>query len=60
MPRPRLPEEHGTERGFQQHKARKTMACAGCLVAHASHERSRARGRLCAPGLGWPLEARRA
>ena len=59
MPKPRLPREHGTERGYRQHAADRTIAGRGCLVAHSAHvQRQRDQGR-CAPGLGWPLEARR-
>lgn len=31
-----LPREHGTDRGYQQHRARNDMpACEACLAAHA-------------------------
>lgn len=37
--RPRKPEEHGTERGYQQHRYRGTKACDVCRAAHAEHNR---------------------
>jgi hypothetical protein len=59
MPRRLLPREHGTERGYRQHVTDRTVPCNGCLNGHgAAEQKRRARGR-CAPGLGWPLEARR-
>jgi hypothetical protein len=36
-----LPREHGTERGYQQHRHRGDLpACGPCLVAHRSHARA--------------------
>lgn len=35
--RPRLPREHGTERGFQQHRTDRTPPCGRCLYAHQLH-----------------------
>jgi DNA-binding CsgD family transcriptional regulator len=35
------PEEHGTERGYQQHRSRKIRFCDRCRVAHAAHQRAR-------------------
>lgn len=32
-----LPREHGSERGYQQHRYDDTPACAPCLDAHAEH-----------------------
>jgi hypothetical protein len=29
--------EHGTERGYQQHRARRDPACLDCLGAHNAH-----------------------
>lgn len=37
--RPALPREHGTERGYQQHRHRKEAACTECLDAHAQNNR---------------------
>lgn len=30
-----LPREHGTDRGYYQHRHRREDACAGCKAAHA-------------------------
>lgn len=35
--RRRLPVEHGTERGFHQHRARRELPCAACRLAHSRH-----------------------
>lgn len=35
--RPRLPREHGTERGYQQHRTWRDPACGRCLLAHQQH-----------------------
>ena len=32
--RPRLPIEHGTPRGYYQHRTRRKRACDECLAAH--------------------------
>lgn len=32
--RPRLPVEHGTQRGYDQHRARHEAACFACRRAH--------------------------
>lgn len=38
----RFPREHGTERGYQQHRHRKEMpACELCRSAHSAHVRAR-------------------
>jgi hypothetical protein len=59
-----LPREHGTMRGFNQHRYHFEQPCDACnAVRRAARQgqqyRQRNKGR-CAPGLGWPLEARRA
>lgn len=36
-PRRRVPEEHGTDTGYQQHRRAGTDACLACLAAHAVH-----------------------
>ena len=37
------PREHGTERGYQQHRHRREMpACDACLTAHREHARAKA------------------
>lgn len=33
--------EHGTERGYQQHRYRRSEACPSCLRGHARYERER-------------------
>lgn len=33
----RLPREHGTERGYHQHRADGTERCAPCVAAHTRH-----------------------
>lgn len=36
-----LPREHGSERGYQQHRHRRDLpACQPCLLAHRSHTRT--------------------
>ena len=59
MPKPRMPREHGTERGYRQHNEDGTIPGNGCLVAHTRFVTDRRKRGKCAPGLGWPLEARR-
>jgi hypothetical protein len=57
--KPRLPREHGTERGYRQQHAEGEVPTTANLVAHSAYvQKRRNRGR-CAPGLGWPLEASR-
>lgn len=59
MGRPPLPREHGTMRGWHQHRNRSEQPCDACsAVRRAAKQpeqyRLRNKGR-CAPGLGWPL-----
>lgn len=35
------PREHGTDRGYGQHRHRGEAACESCLVAHAAREAGR-------------------
>jgi hypothetical protein len=35
--RPRAPREHGTERGYWQHRADHAPACPPCRAAHTAH-----------------------
>lgn len=63
MARPRYPREHGTMRGWHQHRYRREQPCDACAavrraVKQPQQYRQRNRGK-CAPGLGWPLEVRR-
>jgi hypothetical protein len=38
----RLPREHGTERGYQQHRSRFDLpACTRCITAHTKFDRDR-------------------
>ena len=38
--RPAAPREHGSEKGYQQHRHRRDMpACQPCLAAHSQHTR---------------------
>lgn len=58
-PKPQ-PIKHGSRSGFITHKNRGEEPCTPCRQADDRYKRDyRARGK-CAPGLGWPLEARRA
>ena len=51
--RPFLPVEHGTERGYQQHRHRRDLpACQPCREAHAAHETARKADRI-----DWPYVA---
>lgn len=64
MGRPAQPREHGTMRGVRQHRTYGEQLCGACApvrraAKQAQQYRQRNRGK-CAPGLGWPLEARRA
>jgi hypothetical protein len=34
-----LPVEHGTERGYQQHRVRHELPCPDCRRAHAEYRR---------------------
>lgn len=43
-PKPK-PFEHGTERGYRQHRRRDIPLCAECREAHNTHVRERARKR---------------
>lgn len=57
--RPALPREHGTLRGYQQHRYNGEDPCDACnavrrAARQAEQYRRRNRGK-CAPGLGWPL-----
>ena len=59
MAKPALPREHGSRRGYNEHRRRGEYPCTPCAVALATYTQAyRQRGR-CAKGLGWPLEARR-
>ena len=57
MPRPARPQEHGTVRGYQQHRYAKTIACLPCCAAWTAQGKRRRDKGKCARGLGWPLEA---
>ena len=59
MGKPRLPREHGTERGYQQHGTDRTVPGNGCLTAHRYFVTARKQRGRCAAGLGWPLVVRR-
>lgn len=39
-PRRRLRHEHGSERGYQQHRTANTEPCNSCRAAHAAHYRA--------------------
>lgn len=39
------PREHGTDRGYEQHKSRSEYSCQPCLDAHAEHVRLRREAR---------------
>jgi hypothetical protein len=59
MGRPPNPREHGTMRGFHQHRYNREAPCDACnAVRRAAKQleqrRLRNKGR-CAPGLGWPM-----
>lgn len=63
MGRGELPREHGTMRGWRQHKYRREQPCDSCgavrrAAKQAQQYRQRNKGR-CAPGLGWPMEEAR-
>lgn len=34
------PREHGTEKGYQQHKHRQEVRCVACLDAHSAYQRA--------------------
>jgi hypothetical protein len=57
--RPSLPREHGTMRGFNQHRRNGEKPCDACnAVRRAAKQLEQYRQRndgKCAPGLGWPL-----
>lgn len=59
MARPALPREHGTMRGFHQHRYRGEQPCNACTIARRGpHQQEQYRQRnegRCASGLGWPL-----
>jgi len=64
MGRPPMPREHGTERGFRQHRYHREHPCDACNAARRAAKQlqqyqQRNRGR-CAPGLGWPLVPKEA
>ncbi|MFE9448359.1 hypothetical protein [Streptomyces sp. NPDC006739] len=42
-PSRRQPIEHGTLKGYQQHRYRSETACAECLEAHRLYKRNRSR-----------------
>jgi hypothetical protein len=55
------PREHGTMRGFHQHRYRHETPCDACnavrrAVKQTQQRRQRNKGK-CAAGLGWPMEA---
>lgn len=59
MSRPAMPREHGTMRGYHQHKYRGETPCPACnAIRRAAKQpqqwRQLHRGK-CARGLGWPL-----
>jgi hypothetical protein len=62
MARPALPREHGTMRGFMQHRRNGEPQCDACAaIRRAAKQSQQYRQRnegKCAPGLGWPLSAR--
>lgn len=63
MGRPPLPREHGTMRGWHQHRYNREKPCDACNAARRNPHQveqyaQRNKGR-CAPGLGWPLVSRR-
>jgi len=39
-----MPREHGSERGYQQHRTRHEPACGRCLYAHQIHNEAVSRG----------------
>lgn len=59
MGRPPLPREHGTVRGWNQHRYNREKPCDACTaVRRAARQPGQYRQRnsgKCAPGLGWPL-----
>jgi hypothetical protein len=59
MGRPALPREHGTPRGYQQHRYYRETPCDACsAIRRAGKQPQQYRQRnkgTCAPGLGWPL-----
>jgi hypothetical protein len=55
--RPR-PINHGTRGGYLTHKNRDELACIPCAEANRVYIRKHRQRGKCAPGLGWPLEAR--
>jgi hypothetical protein len=55
----RKPINHGTYGGYQTHVKRRDVPCDACCRALADYRRRYRNVRRCAPGLGWPLEARR-
>jgi hypothetical protein len=62
--RPANPREHGTLRGWDQHRYRHEQPCDACnAIRRAAKQllqyRQQHKGR-CAPGLGWPLVVTRA
>ena len=51
----------GSYAGYQRHyKQASLVTCRPCLRAYADYARKRRHAHKCAPGLGWPLVARRA
>lgn len=55
MAKPRMPREHGTNRGYGMHNRDKTLPCEACFRAHAIWASEQRRALKCARGLGWPL-----
>lgn len=37
----RLPREHGTDRGYHQHRKRGELACDACLAGHSEYVKTR-------------------
>lgn len=53
-------EKCGTYGGYQRHRRDSTLVtCRWCLRAYAEYMREYRMHRKCAPGLGWPMVARR-
>jgi hypothetical protein len=51
-----MPMEHGTVRGYLQHRSAKTIACRICCLAWSADGKKRRDKGKCAKGLGWPLD----
>lgn len=48
-----LPREHGSQRGYDQHRYRKERPCPDCSEAHSKDNTMRRLG-LVMTGTGWP------